>query len=77
MVVGRVAAVLLVVLPILGITSIWIIPIGGSFFLRLLIAYMIWTEGYREYRASLMEESFRGWTQDDFDARVSPPPYER
>lgn len=77
MVVGRVAAVLLVVLPLLGITSIWIIPIGGSFFLRLLIAYMIWTEGFREYRASLMEESFRGWTQDDFDARVSPPPYER
>lgn len=77
MVVGRAAAVLLVVLPLLGITNIWIIPIGGSFLLRLLIAYMIWTEGYREYRAALAEENFRNWSQADFDARVSPPPYDR
>ena len=38
---------------------------------------MIWQEGYREYRLALAEEDFRRWTQDDFNARVSPPPYER
>ena len=77
MTVGRVAAVLLVLGPLLGVTHIWIIPIGGNFFLRLLIAWMIWQEGYREYQVALAEESFRGWTQDDFEARVSPPPYDR
>lgn len=76
MVVGRAVAVLLVLLPLLGITNIWIIPIGGSFLLRLLIAFMIWTEGYREYKAALQEENFRRWTQADFEARVSPPPYD-
>jgi fatty acid desaturase len=76
MVVGRAVAVLLVLLPLLGISSIWIIPIGGSFILRLLIAFMIWTEGYREYKAALQEENFRKWTQADFEARVSPPPYD-
>lgn len=76
MVVGRTVAVLLVLLPLLGISSIWIIPIGGSLILRLLIAFMIWTEGYREYKAALQEENFRKWTQADFEARVSPPPYD-
>ena len=77
MVVGRVAAVLLVACPLLGITHIWIIPIGGSFILRALIAWMIWQEGYREYLMALDEERFTRWTQADFDARVSPPPYDR
>ena len=77
MVVGRVAAVALVLLPLLGIEHIWIIPIGGNFILRMLIAWMIWQDGYREYQLAKHEEDFRNWTQDDFDARVSPPPYER
>ena len=77
MIVGRVAAVVLVLGPLLGITHIWIIPIGGSFILRALIAWMIWQEGYREYLMALDEERFTRWTQADFDARVSPPPYDR
>ena len=77
MIVGRVAAGLLVLGPLLGVTHIWIIPIGGSFILRALIAWMIWQEGWREYQLALAEESFTRWTQDDFEARVSPPPYER
>ena len=77
MVVGRVAAGLLVLWPLLGVTHIWIIPIGGSFILRALIAWMIWQEGWREYQLALAEESFTRWTQDDFEARVSPPPYDR
>lgn len=60
MVVGRVAAVLLVVGPFLGIDHIWIIPIGGNFFLRLWIAFMIWVDGMREYRQTVAEESWRG-----------------
>ena len=77
MVVGRVAAGLLVLGPLLGVTHIWIIPIGGSFILRALIAWMIWQEGWREYQVAVAEEGFARWTQDDFEARVSPPPYDR
>ena len=76
MIVGRVAAVALVVLPLLQVYHIWIIPIGGSFFFRVLIAWMIWQEGYREYLIARQEENFRGWSQADFNARVSPPPYD-
>ena len=76
MVVGRVSAVALVLLPLLGIYRIWIIPIGGSFFLRILIAWMIWQEGYREYLLARADSDFRRWTQADFNARVSPPPYD-
>ena len=73
MVVGRVAAGLLVLGPLFGIDHIWIIPIGGRFFMRLLIAFMIWNEGWREYQLALVEEQWGGgW---DFSARVSPPPY--
>ena len=77
MIVGRVSAVALVVLPLLQIYHIWIIPIGGSIFFRGLIAWMIWQEGYREYLMAQREEDFRNWTQADFNARVSPPPYDR
>ena len=77
MIVGRVAAVALVLLPMLGIYHIWIIPVGGNIILRCLIAWMIWREGYQEYLLARHEEDFRNWTQDDFEARVSPPPYER
>ena len=27
--------------------------------------------------AALAEERWENWTQDDFNARVSPPPYDR
>ena len=76
MIVGRVAAVLLFAGPLLGITHIWIIPIGGSIILRALIAWMIWQSGYREYIMALEEERFRSWSYGDFNARVSPPPYD-
>jgi len=77
MVVGRVSAVALVVLPFLGISHLWIIPLGGSVFFRGLIAWMIWREGHREYQLALQEERWSSWSQGDFNARVSPPPYER
>lgn len=73
MIVGRVAAGLLVFGPMLGVDHIWIVPLGGSIFMRLLIAWMIWQEGYREYQQTLMEEQWQDrW---DYSARVSPPPY--
>ena len=70
--VGRAFAVLL---ALRGLTAVFN---GGPFrFITLLIAWMIWQEGYREYQLALAEEDFRRWTQDDFNARVSPPPYAR
>lgn len=72
MIVGRVVAGVLVLGPMLGITHIGIVPINGSFLLRLLIAWMIWQEGYREYVLARMESS---WDYQDYRAHVSPPPY--
>lgn len=70
--VGRVFAA---ILALKGIHSVFT---GGSWgFVTILIAYMIWREGYREYLIARSEENFGSWTQDDFNARVSPPPYER
>ena len=68
--VGRVFAVLL---ALKGLHSIF--SGGGWGFVTCLIAWMIWREGYREYLQARQEEDFRRWTQADFDARVSPPPY--
>ncbi len=65
--VGRVFAILL------GLSGLHAMFSGGGWgFVRVLIAYMIWTEGYREYQMALMESN---WTFDDYRARVSPPPY--
>lgn len=70
--VGRVFAILL---ALRGVHSILT---GGSWgFISILIAWMIWREGMREYQMALQEESWNRWTQDDFNARVSPPPYDR
>ena len=70
--VGRVFAVLL------GFRGLHSILTGGSWgFISILIAWMIWREGWREYQLALAEERFDRWTQDDFNARVSPPPYDR
>lgn len=70
--VGRAFAILL---ALKGVHSICT---GGSWgFITLLIAWMIWREGYREYLLARTESDFRKWSQEDFDAKVSPPPYER
>ena len=70
--VGRAFAILL------GLRGLHSIVTGGTWgFISILIAWMIWREGWREYQMALAEENFRCWTQDDFDARVSPPPYDR
>ena len=69
--VGRIFAILL------GLGGLNAIVHGGSWgFVRILIAVMIWQEGWREYQLALMESSWREWSQGDFKARVSPPPYE-
>ena len=70
--VGRAFAILL---GLRGLRSIF--TNGGWGFISILIAWMIWREGWREYQMALAEDDFRRWTQDDFDARVSPPPYDR
>lgn len=68
MIVGRVFAVLLALHALARI-----INHGSWGFVTLLIAAMIWKEGYREYQQALMEASWGGrW---DYSARVSPPPY--
>ena len=69
MIVGRGFAILL---ALRGLHSI--VTGGGWGFISILIAWMIWREGYREYQMERMEESARGWG-NDWSARVSPPPY--
>ena len=69
MVVGRVFAVLL------GLRGLHSIVAGGGWgYISILIAWMIWREGWREYQMARMEESVRGWGYD-WRAHVSPPPY--
>lgn len=67
MIVGRAVAVLI------GLRGAWNLLHGGNWgFVTLMIAWMIWKEGMREYRMALQESAWdRGW----FSARVSPPPY--
>ena len=70
--VGRVFAI------VLGLSGLYSIFNGGSWgFVRILIAWMIWNEGWREYQMALVEERFSNWQQADFNAKVSPPPYDR
>ena len=70
--VGRAVAVLL------GLSGLYAMFNGGSWaFIRIFIAWMIWKDGYREYQLACREEDFRRWSQGDFNARVSPPPYDR
>jgi len=68
MVVGRVFAILLAVR---GVYSL--LTRGPWGFVSLLIAWMIWREGWREYVQSVQEE--RWGSPWEFSARVSPPPY--
>ena len=65
MIVGRGFAILL---ALRGLHSI--VTGGGWGFISILIAWMIWREGWREYQMAFMEERARDWS-----ARVSPPPY--
>ncbi len=68
MIVGRVFAVLLALSAIHRIANH-----GNWGFVTLIIAWMIWQEGYREYQMALQEEAWGGrW---DYSARISPPPY--
>ena len=69
MIVGRGFAILL---ALRGLHSI--VTHGAWGFISILIAWMIWREGYREYQMARMEESARSWG-NDWSARVSPPPY--
>ncbi len=67
MILGRIVAVGI------GLRGVWTIFHGGNWgFVSLMIAWMIWQEGYREYRLAQMESS---WGFEDYRARVSPPPY--
>ena len=68
MIVGRVFAILL---ALRGLHSIF--TGGGWGFVSLLIAWMIWKEGWREYVQSVQEE--RWGSPWEYSARVSPPPY--
>ena len=68
MVVGRAFAVLL---ALRGLYSI--IYGGGWGFVSILIAWMIWREGWREYVQAVQEE--RWGSPWEYSARVSPPPY--
>lgn len=68
MIVGRGFAILL---ALRGLHSL--VTGGGWGFISLLIAWMIWREGWREYQQALADERWGGpW---DWSARVSPPPY--
>ena len=69
MVVGRVFAVLL---AMRGLHSIF--TRGPWGFISLLIAWMIWREGWREYEMAVQED--RWGSPWEFSARVSPPPYD-
>jgi len=71
MIVGRGFAILL---ALRGVHSI--VTGGGWGIVTLLIAWMIWQEGWREYQMARADERFRSWSQGDFNARVSPPPYD-
>lgn len=67
MIVGRVFAV------VLGFLGVWRIINGLNWgFVTILIAWMIWKEGYREYMMAKMESA---WNFDDYRAKASPPPY--
>ncbi len=67
MVVGRVFAVLL---ALWGVHAIFQ---GAWGWIKLLIAWMIWREGWREYMMAVQED--RWGSPWEFSARVSPPPY--
>ena len=67
MVVGRVVAVFI------GLRGFWNVTHGANWgFVTMMIAWMIWKEGYREYLMSKVESI---WDVNNFRVHVSPPPY--
>ena len=68
MVLGRGFAILL---ALRGLYSI--LYRGGWGFVSILIAWMIWKEGWREYVMAVQED--RWGSPWEYSARVSPPPY--
>jgi len=72
--VGRGVAAVLVFGPLFGLHRIGPIWLDGNLILRFFIAWMIWREGYAEYRRTLEEESWGArW---EYSARVSGAPYD-
>ena len=70
MIVGRIVAVGL------GLYGLWRIVNSGSFgWITILIAWMIWREGYREYQMALQEERWGFDNPYGWSARVSSAPY--
>ena len=69
MVVGRVVAVGI------GLKGLWSLFNGGNWgVVSILIAWMIWREGWREYVLAVQEE--RWGSPWEYSARVSRPPYD-
>lgn len=69
--VGRAFAILL------GLSGLSAIFSGGGWgFIRIMIAVMIWQEGYREYLLALVEND-EDFSWKDLNIRVSPPPYDK
>ncbi len=57
----------------LGLSGLHAFATGGAWgVVRMMIAWMIWQEGYREYLLARMEST---WEYRDYRAKVSPPPY--
>ncbi len=66
--VGRAFAILL------AVSGLHAMFTGGPWaFVRVLIAWMIWREGWREYQLARFESAWR--YTESYRARVSPPPY--
>lgn len=57
---------------VLGVVGLSCSSGEGFGVVRLLIAWMIWREGYREYQQVRLESA---WPYADFRAHASPPPY--
>ena len=69
MIVGRVVAVGI------GLKGLWSLFNGGNWgVVSILIAWMIWREGWREYVLAVQEE--RWGSPWEYSARVSRPPYD-
>ena len=70
MIVGRIVAVGL------GLYGLWLIVHTARFgWITVLIAWMIWREGYREYQMALQEERWGFDNPYGWSARVSSAPY--
>lgn len=67
MVVGRAVAVFI------GLRGFWNVAHGANWgFVTIMIAWMIWKEGYREYLVAKAESI---WDSNTFRVHVSPPPF--